>query len=273
MGKKKSAEKVISALVALFLLCPATCHAATPIDLYEMYQMTPPKVVSSDVTETISSYQKAKREAAMYGGISRLDISNGYGSLRQQLSDYKNQQKKLLKSLDNGFKLSLTEIHSIEKECLVLDDKIVELEEKLSHELQMPEIADVSSAPTKEQYVEAVAQRDAMLEQSDIGVIRNVDLGVPVLSSGDDKTVLETPPDTVIKALFNGVCVGSTESTVILDCGYGILYSYTGLSDTYISKGDAVSQYDYIGKSRVKNVSLTLQLQNTPVDASLLLKV
>lgn len=272
MGKKKSAEKIILTFAALFLLCPTTCHAATPIDLYEMYQMTPPKVVSSDVTEIISSYQKAKREAAMYGGISRLDISNGYGGLRKQLSEYKSKQKKLLKSLDNGFKLSLTEIHSIEEECLMLDDKIAELEEKLSHELQMPEITDVSSAPTKEQYVKAVTQRDTMLKQSDIGVIHNIDLGASVLSSVEGKTVLETPPDTVIKALFNGVCVDSTESTVTLDCGYGILYSYTGLSDTYISKGDSVSQYDYIGKSRVKNISLALQLQGNPVDASLLLE-
>lgn len=270
MGKRTG----VYALVLCVLLTPLNVSASTASELYETYNMECNTTLPVEITDTIKSYNSAKKYATQYTYVVKSEFDTS--ALQLEHSQIENLLKELENELLSGYSKDIADIYAIEDEYLYLQQRLLDIESTLqSYTVEATEL-NVGDVPSYSEYKEALQNKNEIIAKREIG---NLNIKVPVqslakcISNSDEESSYKVVDSTGVLSPFNGevkdvILEEDNSYTVTIDNFNGIETTVANLESVDVIPGDTVYQNQRIGYVLGSKVIFKLCLNGVFVDIS-----
>ena len=270
MGKRTG----VYALVLCVLLTPLNVSASTASELYETYNMECNTTLPVEITDTIKSYNSAKKYATQYTYVVKSEFDTS--ALQLEHSQIENLLKELENELLSGYSKDIADIYDIEDEYLYLQQRLLDIESTLqSYTVEAAEL-NVGDVPSYSEYKEALQNKNEIIAKREIG---NLNIKVPVqslakcINHSDEESSYRVVDSTGVLSTFNGevkdvILEEDNSYTVTIDNFNGIETTVANLESVDVIPGDTVYQNQRIGYVLGSKVVFKLCLNGVFVDIS-----
>ena len=270
MGKRTG----VYALVLCVLLTPLNVSASTASELYETYNMECDTTLPVEITDTIKSYNSAKKYATQYTYVVKSEFDTS--ALQLEHSQIENLLKELENELLSGYSKDIADIYAIEDEYLYLQQRLLDIESTLqSYTVEAAEL-NVGDVPSYSEYKEALQNKNEIIAKREIG---NLNIKVPVqslakcITHSDEASSYKVIDSTGVLSTFNGevkdvILEEDNSYTVTIDNFNGIETTVANLESVDVIPGDTVYQNQRIGYVLGSKVVFKLCLNGVFVDIS-----
>lgn len=270
MGKRTG----VYALVLCVLLTPLNVSASTASELYETYNMECNTTLPVEITDTIKSYNSAKKYATQYTYVVKSEFDTS--ALQLEHSQIENLLKELENELLSGYSKDIADIYAIEDEYLYLQQRLLDIESTLqSYTVEATEL-NVGDVPSYSEYKEALQNKNEIIAKREIG---NLNIKVPVqslakcITNSDEESSYKVVDSTGVLSPFNGevkdvILEEDNSYTVTIDNFNGIETTVANLESVDVIPGDTVYQNQRIGYVLGSKVIFKLCLNGVFVDIS-----
>lgn len=233
------------------------------------------KTLTNDYTIKLDEYTSIQDYNTI---INNLDIAG----IKQQYSDKVSALENIESEIRfNGYFADVQELNSLYTKYRDLQRDVHQLKAKLRKyenwkpkELPNYDLDTLSLGIEKEKQTLEIFNANA--EVGDVSTLFNfIQAEYVVKHRFDGAGVLyRTQAGTGILSIFAGTCIYSDRDDVLgevikVDCGDGIIITYTGLRSRYVQKDDVVKQYQKIASTH-ENVYVILEVNGIAYDVDLL---
>lgn len=249
------------------MLNTTSVYAANTKSLFLLYDIDYVPTYPQDITDTIESYENAKRYAFMYQYITKIPDKSPV--IEKRLEEVDAQLAKVKDKLKNCYFLPMDEITALEEEYTELNDKHNDYTNALHLYTVDNSDYDFSNVPTAKEYYKAVELKKYYSGEHTIGelLVKYPTDEKPTKVTKNANEVVLTIPETKVKSMYSGRVTNTNNNSVTISHFDGVYTYYGNLKDINVKVGDAVSQYTPIGTAE-GDLTLRLKVANKIVDIS-----
>lgn len=263
--------KIILVIFVMLILKPVCCYAGTADDLYEVYDIPYVQQYPDNTSEVMFNYNNSHRFFTMYHSVVNVDYDTSLTAAK--VKDIEQKLNNLREQLNNGFYLSTSDIYELESEYMYYEKQLNNLNKAMEfYEVEINK--DYTSVPTKEEYEDALAVKNKIDAESELGDIYiKYPVKSPVLADTVKPTsmLLAVKNNAEVTAMYNGTVMEIGDTFIAINHNNDIYSYYGNISNTNLSVGDKVKQGDVIAYS-TDRLLLKLKLGNKLVDISKVLE-